>query len=568
MNWYFINLNTLTIGLIFGLVFLIFLVFLITQGNKKFLSFISSSYKKKVAVLLKVQWLRLTLLVLVGVFLLLSLGRPRSPELEALSDQVERRGVEAVILADVSTSMLAEDIKPSRLHLMKSYLLKFLESGWLSQVSLLSFSGVADLISPLTFDLMALSSFVETLEVDHMIFQGTNLSKALKLAKKSLDKGINGGLADRILIIFSDGEDHSVDALNLVSQYAKEGLIVYSVAVGTQEGGLIPSRRGNSYYLKDKSGNRVTTRPNFDFLKQLAKLGNGKFYKATYLVDQVLEQISNDLKKKQQGSGKVAYGRYMSFDEHYRWPLFIALLFLILEMSLSLFVFRKKSFMLGILFVMSISSQLSFASEIKRGQPIGTLDAFRSEKILKNLNKDNIKTATQIYKELLEKNPLNLSLYYNLGILMLSSADLEGAYGQFQFLLEKAKTDQEKKLILMPFAFIKWKSKNINGALKDYQSLLNLSLTDEEYNQVHTNIELMMKEQGNNGGDSGNGKDKNKEKKKYSNKAKNEEKKMNDEELKYFMKKISQKDAQIRKKNIENEKRKDKKSEENSEKPW
>ena len=223
------------------------------------------------------------LLILAGfwTFLLLALARPQAANRK---EKVRVQGIELVIVLDVSQSMLAEDLKPSRLILAKKELVRFIDLMGGNKMGLIPFAGSAFLMSPLTPDLSALKMFVESLGVESVSTQGTNFSKALEVAEEAFNRGGVGSdevsRISRAIILVSDGEDHEPGALKRVQELRKSGIRTFTLAAGTEKGGPIPMRDGRGRllgYKKDSKGDVITTVVNGKMLAELAQAGGGSF---------------------------------------------------------------------------------------------------------------------------------------------------------------------------------------------------------------------------------------------------------------------------------------------------
>ena len=214
-------------------------------------------------------------------FMVIALSRPqlgarRSTKL--ISDQ------SAVFLVDLSRSMLTKDISPSRIDLMKFEIVKTLKSLSDVRVGLIAFAGSVDLISPLTEDLSAVEDYVNSLSTDAMVIQGTEIKTALDEAKGFFERTSMAQSKDdfnaesKVIVLFSDGEDHQSDTIKFVEDMADENYVVLTVGVGTEEGGYVPESYGSNIYIRDMSAQPVLSKPNFDFLKSVAKAGSGSFF--------------------------------------------------------------------------------------------------------------------------------------------------------------------------------------------------------------------------------------------------------------------------------------------------
>ena len=224
------------------------------------------------------NWKFRILCLLSFVCLVFGLARPQFG-LKQKSALVSESSV--VFLVDLSRSMLTRDLSPSRLEVLKEEIDQTLSSLAEVRVGLVAFAGSVNVISPMTSDLEAVSSYVKSLSTDSVSSQGTRIEVGLKEAKGLFERSAKGGaLKDqtKTIVLFSDGEDHQAESLSYVKKMTGLGYQIFTVGVGTESGGFIPEGEFSSTYIKDLSGQMVVSKPNFNFLKTLAKTGGGAFF--------------------------------------------------------------------------------------------------------------------------------------------------------------------------------------------------------------------------------------------------------------------------------------------------
>lgn len=207
------------------------------------------------------------------IFIILALARPQW----ALQDFIEKsEGIEVMILADISRSMLAQDVRPNRLTLLKTQLGQFVDlSKKNHRMGLIAFAGSSFLLSPLTSDLNLIQLYLNSLSTDMISSQGTNMKLALLQALKSFE---GGGIptATKALIIASDGENHEVGALEQIRKISQEGIHIFTLGFGTKKGA--PIILENKKYQKDFHGNIIHSQFKGHILREYAKIGKGAFY--------------------------------------------------------------------------------------------------------------------------------------------------------------------------------------------------------------------------------------------------------------------------------------------------
>lgn len=269
------------------------------------------------------------LMILFGyVFLVLALARPQwGTKLELMS----RKGVDVVVVMDVSNSMLAEDIKPNRLERAKHEVSRMINNLTGDRIAIVAFAGDAFLQCPLTLDYGAAKMFLDITNPNLIPVPGTALAKAIRTARKAFDPQQK---KYKVVILITDGEDHEGSIVEEAEAAAKEGIVVYTLGLGSQAGVPIPTRDagGNISYKKDREGNVVMTHLDVATLERVALATNGKFYQSTtgsLELDRIYAEIRHMEKREMESK------HFTQFEDRYQWPLALALAFLFGEFFLS-----------------------------------------------------------------------------------------------------------------------------------------------------------------------------------------------------------------------------------------
>ena len=325
------------------LILIILVIYILSEQYS--LKKIESAFGKKVALYLtqslSISKRRIQLfLQLAGLFfIILAMARPQAGE---STQEIKSEGIELLILADVSDSMMAEDVRPSRLAQMKIELSKLLDLMPGNKIGIIAFAGSSALLSPLTSDPNVLKMYIDSLDINAVSTQGTNFETALQYAKEAFEKGgvtqDSQSRTTRLILVASDGEDQEAGALDSAKILAKEGIKIYTIAYGTEKGGVIPVRDnfGNAIgYKKTSSGDTVITQVKGGFLKSLADAGDGKFYFAYFNGDH-LRQFVNDI-------GELEKSQFQSsvmtqYEEKFTTPLVLGVLLVLF----SLFITDRK----------------------------------------------------------------------------------------------------------------------------------------------------------------------------------------------------------------------------------
>jgi len=281
----------------------------------------------------KRQHLKFLLWLLTITFIILGLT---NPQLGTRLEKVKRQGVDVVIALDVSKSMLAQDITPNRLERSKQFISKLLSRMADDRIALIIFAGNAYMQMPLTIDYSAAKLFLNTISTEIVPTQGTAIGEAIDLATQAFDPEDD---KFKTLIIITDGENHEKGAITSAEDAQESGVLTYTVGVGSKEGGPIPIYRGKRItdYVRDKSGQTVSSKLNIEMLKDVAKAGNGQFFQltnGTREIDNILDELSGMEKK--EFEDRV----FTDFEDQFQWLLGPALLLLIFNL---VYTERKKT---------------------------------------------------------------------------------------------------------------------------------------------------------------------------------------------------------------------------------
>ena len=309
------------------------LLFIYAYHRRKKLAarFVSLSMLPKLSTSVS-PWRRLakvTLLLFAIAFLFVALARPQWGR---KMEHIERRGLDLVLLQDISLSMLAEDVKPNRLTRSRHEISSFLESLSGDRVGLVAFSGEAQVMVPLTLDYGTVQMMLREL-TPGWLMPGTNLEKAIR---KGMDLYRNSGSAGQysVMILMSDGEELEAAAVNAAKEAAEMGIRIYTIGIGSREGVPIPvpSKNGEVAYKKDMQGNIVTTRLEDGTLQEIASATGGLYFYASpgeFQLQKVLTEIAS-LEKKEQASDRME-----NYQDRYQIFLGLAALLFLIEALVS-----------------------------------------------------------------------------------------------------------------------------------------------------------------------------------------------------------------------------------------
>lgn len=240
------------------------------------------------------------------------------------------RGLDLVVAVDLSKSMLATDVRPSRLEAAKRELKDLLAKLEGDRVGLVAFAGQAFLQCPLTADYEVARMFLDLMDPQMMTRGGTNISDAIAVSLETLKNASQAGTGKAILLI-TDGEDQGTQARDLASQAKEQGIRIYALGIGRIEGAPIPTYDGG--FQKDAQGKTILTRLDQELLQSLAQTTEGHFTlsdPSDVDLDQLYHQGIAKLAKTSQDMEK---GRVKDWQDDFQWPLAFAMILLALPAS-------------------------------------------------------------------------------------------------------------------------------------------------------------------------------------------------------------------------------------------
>ncbi len=268
------------------------------------------------------------LLVAVLSFLILALARP---QIGTRLTMAKRHGVDVLIAIDTSSSMMAQDIKPSRIEKAKLEVASLIDKLKGDRIGILTFAGNSFVQCPLTLDYSAAKMFLSIIEPGMMPRPGTAVGDAIKTALRSFVKKQR---KHKVLILLTDGEGHETDPVKAAKEAKKEGVIIYAIGIGTKKGEPIPliDASGNvTGYKKDRNGEVVMSRLDEETLRRVALITDGKYYHATaseFELDKIYDEISRMEKK------ELSNRLFTQYEDRYQYFLAIALILLCVEFIL------------------------------------------------------------------------------------------------------------------------------------------------------------------------------------------------------------------------------------------
>ena len=399
------------------------------------------------------------------------------PQFGTKINNEQRVGIETIIAMDISNSMLAEDITPSRLQRSKMMVENLVDHFTNDKIGLIVFAGDAFVQLPITSDYVSAKMFLSSIDPSMMATQGTDIARAIDMAAHSFTQEEGIGKA---IIVITDGEDHEGGALEAAKAAKDAGMRVYVLGVGSTKGSPIPIP-GTGDYMKDNTGNTVMSALNEEMCRQVAQAGGGAYIHVENN-SAAQDQLDNELDKlsKKETTSTV----YSEFDEQFQAVAILALLLLILEICifdrrnpllrrLSLFGSKKKAAatVALLLFALTAGAQTD-RQYIREGN--------------KQFRIGDYAKAEVSYRKAVEKNPKNPQAAFNLGNALMAQKKDSAAVQQFEQSARMETNPLRKSAAYHNMGVICQTHKMYDDAIEAYKNSLRLNPNDDEtrYNLV------------------------------------------------------------------------------------
>lgn len=399
------------------------------------------------------------------------------PQFGTKINNEQRVGIETIIAMDISNSMMAEDITPSRLDRSKMMVENLVDHFTNDKIGLIVFAGDAFVQLPITSDYVSAKMFLSSIDPSMMATQGTDIARAIDMAAHSFTQEEGIGKA---IIVITDGEDHEGGALEAAKAAKDAGMRVYVLGVGSTKGSPIPIP-GTGDYMKDNTGNTVMSALNEEMCRQVAQAGGGAYIHVENN-SAAQDQLDNELDKlaKKETTSTV----YSEFDEQFQAVAILALLLLILEICifdrrnplirrLSLFGSKKKAAATVTLLLVALTASAQTDRQyIREGN--------------KQFRLGQYDKAEVSYRKAVEKNPKNPQAAYNLGNALMAQKKDSAAVQQFEQSARMEANPLRKSAAYHNMGVICQTHKMYDDAIEAYKNSLRLNPNDDEtrYNLV------------------------------------------------------------------------------------
>jgi len=263
--------------------------------------------------------------VIVGVLMLII--ALINPKIGTKIETFQRLGVDIVFAIDVSKSMLAEDISPSRMDKSKQLVGQVINNLGGDRIGIVAYAGKAFPQLPLTTDYSSAKMFLQNMNTDMLSSQGTAIDEAIRLSSTYFDQDQS---TERLLFIVSDGEDHNDLSYEMADLAAKNNITIYSIGVGTEKGSPIPIKKNGIVmsYKKDINGEVVITKLNKNYLENISDKTKGKFIDGSVtenVINEVIEILENTEKK------EFDTQKFSEFKDQFQWFILIGFVLIVID---------------------------------------------------------------------------------------------------------------------------------------------------------------------------------------------------------------------------------------------
>jgi Ca-activated chloride channel family protein len=253
-----------------------------------------------------------------------------NPKIGTKMETVKREGIDIVFAMDVSKSMLAEDVAPNRLDKSKQLVSQIIKQLGNDRIGIVAYAGSAFPVLPITTDYGVARMFLQSMNTEMVSSQGTSLDEAIKLSLTYFD---DKSKTSKLLILISDGEDHSDGAESMAEEANKAGMKIITIGIGTEKGATIPLKRNGivESYQRDNNNEIVVTKLNKPSLEAIAKATKGGYVNGAN-TKEVVEYIKGALDKIQKTEFEST--QMADYQSQFQWFLGFAFLLLFVDIFL------------------------------------------------------------------------------------------------------------------------------------------------------------------------------------------------------------------------------------------
>ena len=406
-------------------------------------------------------------------------------------ENVQRKGVDVMLVLDVSKSMLARDIKPSRLEKAKQFLLRLTDQLENDRIGLILFAGRAYLQMPLTSDHGAARMYIQDASPDAVPTQGTVFGEALSMAKMAFNSKEK---KYKSIVLVSDGEDHDPEAAKVAKELAANGVMINTVGIGSPDGSPIEDPTTGEL-KKDAEGHTVISKLNEAELQGLATATNGQYIRLDNVDDALItmtEQLDNAEKK------AMTDAEFIDYKNYFQWFLAAAFVLLLTEFFFSERRRKKKVGKIAapvgnaaaqavVLLLIALTATLSTSAQ-------------NGNNLIRSGNryykKKQLDQSLQQYQAAVKKAPDNPAANYNLGNAQFRKNDYDAAAKSYDASVSHSPGDkemQEKGLYNKGVAMAK--QKKLQESIDSWKSALKLDASDSDARENLEKALMQLKQQ-------------------------------------------------------------------------
>ncbi|RLB85333.1 MAG: hypothetical protein DRH24_02360 [Deltaproteobacteria bacterium] len=414
--------------------------------------------------------LKFTLILLIIFLVIIALA---GPKYGYKWEKIERKGVDIIIALDCSRSMLATDIRPTRLDRAKREVFDLIAMLQGDRTGLVAFAGTAFLQCPLTLDYDAFDIFLNALSPDFLPVGGTDIAGALETAFAAFNSKDN---TEKAIILITDGENTGGDPVKSIKMSSNVKAKLFCIGVGKTQGVPVPDEKGG--FKKDKSGNIVLTRLDERTLQEMALLTGGAYVRSV-AGDMDLDEIyKKEIRGKMEARG-ISNKKKQVWEDRYQWFLFLAIFLFIIELF---FPSIKKNTSVFILVFLLLSTGTVYAEKMQESMKKG-LDAYK---------KENYQKALKYFIDAQLEYPDNARIYYNIGNAYYKTDNFDAAAKNYKRAIN-CKEEKLKQKAYYNMGNAQYRQGLFKEAIQSYNEALKIDSDDIEAKQNLEFVKEVMK---------------------------------------------------------------------------
>jgi len=380
-------------------------------------------------------------------------------------EEIERKGIDIIVALDCSKSMLATDIKPTRLDKAKREIYDLLNMLKGDRIGLAAYSGTAFLQCPLTLDYNAFHIFLNTLTPDMLPVGGTDIGEALRVSLSAFDERSK---TEKAIILITDGEHTGgSNPVEAAEALAKANVKLFAIGIGTDGGVPVPESDGG--LKKDASGKIILSKLDEELLKKIAILTGGAYVRAA-AGGMELDLIYNTEIRGKMEKTTLSGGRRQVWEDRYQWVLALAMLVFIAELFISS---KKKGIML--IFLVMLFNASAYAGSIRNGE--------------ESYQKGEYEKALKYFIDAQLQNPDKPEIFYNIGNAYYKLEKYDEAANSFKQ-AAKSENRQLRQKALYNLGNADYRKGKLEDSVKHYEEVLKLDPNDT---QAKENLEFAKK---------------------------------------------------------------------------